>query len=766
MPLVLFRQALGGGFVVAGYDLILYAYPYRVAAAAALAHGRFPFWNPDIYLGVPFFANIQSAVLYPVNWLFSWPGGPQMLTWSLIINLAIGALLFYAFARRALLLVAGPALIGALAYGFSGFVIAQSEHLNQNGALAWMPGVILAIDQAYRTRRPAWAGILGLCLAVQIFAGAPQEIYYTVILGLLWLIVLLVRDRALGIRHLGTGLFWPAAGLVVGLLVSAVQLLPTAELTRYSVRSGGLPLDEALAFSLPLRGVLGNLLADFGAPLYTEWAGYVGLIASVLAALAAFRRWRDPVVAVLGVTAVAAVLVALGRSTPLFFLAYHLVPGFSSFRVPARALMLSTFALAALAGLGASELEALLRSRRDWRWAAPLLLGPLLLVVYAAAYALQRRGVSWAPLKLFPVPVLPRQLIGWLALLAAFALMLLVARRRGVAASAMLAPLLAIELLFAAQPLNPLHALPASVYATDAALNAVLPSDASPYRSLSLARPSNASLADTAYRGYDTRRAIDQPDLAMESGRATLDGYDGGLLPLASYVRFRRLLLPAGSGNPPDFPLIALTDIRPPAPLLEALGVRDLVVSGGVSRSPESEPVLVEDGFTVLRDPAAKPRAFLVHEVQSAGSSQQAVDLVASGAVAPDRSAVVTGPACATSPASAQDQVDLLRNDPERVEVRTVNDAPGLLVVSSTDYPGWRATVDGAPVTIREVDGLLQGVCLPAGRHTVAVSYLPDGWGLALGLSILGLVLVLGLLAVQARRRSHRIRLQRLDRRR
>ena len=47
----------------------------------------------------------------------------------------------------------------------------------------------------------------------------------------------------------------------------------------------------------------------------------------------------------------------------------------------------------------------------------------------------------------------------------------------------------------------------------------------------------------------------------------------------------------------------------------------------------------------------------------------------------------------------------------------------GLLVVSQSFYPGWRATVDGEPVPIRRVDYLLQGIQVQAGSHRVELSY-------------------------------------------
>src|SRR5689334_7228957 len=58
------------GRTIGGLDALDYFYPYRAYAAAAIQHGRLPLWNPDIFGGVPFLANIQAAVFYPLSGLF------------------------------------------------------------------------------------------------------------------------------------------------------------------------------------------------------------------------------------------------------------------------------------------------------------------------------------------------------------------------------------------------------------------------------------------------------------------------------------------------------------------------------------------------------------------------------------------------------------------------------------------------------------------------------------------------------------------------
>jgi uncharacterized membrane protein YfhO len=63
------------------------------------------------------------------------------------------------------------------------------------------------------------------------------------------------------------------------------------------------------------------------------------------------------------------------------------------------------------------------------------------------------------------------------------------------------------------------------------------------------------------------------------------------------------------------------------------------------------------------------------------------------------------------------------RGEQVRVEV----DAPdsGVLVLADTDYPGWRAELDGRQVALERHEGLLRAVRVPAGHHAVLFLYDP-----------------------------------------
>lgn len=60
-----------------------------------------------------------------------------------------------------------------------------------------------------------------------------------------------------------------------------------------------------------------------------------------------------------------------------------------------------------------------------------------------------------------------------------------------------------------------------------------------------------------------------------------------------------------------------------------------------------------------------------------------------------------------------------------RVVVRCSATEAAYLVLADLDYPGWRATLDGADVPITVAEGLFRAVALPAGTHEVVFTYHP-----------------------------------------
>jgi hypothetical protein len=173
--------------ILADYDVWTYFYPLRTYAAQAIQSGRFPLWNPDTFLGSPFFANPQTALLYPGSALFYVLPVPYAYSLSVLLHVFLVGVLTYAFLRQVFEVRSIGALVGAVAFAYGGFVSAQIGHINQLSATAWLPAIALAADLAVRRRSARWAVAGAAALATQLLAGHAQESYMT-----LWVVLVIV----------------------------------------------------------------------------------------------------------------------------------------------------------------------------------------------------------------------------------------------------------------------------------------------------------------------------------------------------------------------------------------------------------------------------------------------------------------------------------------------------------------------------------------------------------------------------------------------
>src|SRR4051794_6057162 len=236
------------GRVLAGYDTFVYFYPLRTYLGEALREGRLPLWNPYLFAGTPFLANPQTAIFYPGSWLFALLDVPHAYVLNFLGHIALAALALYAFARCSLRLGRVGSVLGGTAFAFSGFMNGQAGHINQFSVAAWLPAVALLLDLSLRRLRPWPLAGLVFVLALQILAGHPQEAYMTV--AALGIVVLwrCLPDGPLAMVRGGL-ILGVAAGLAGS--ISAVQLLPTLELSSLSIRGGGLSYDIASFGALP-----------------------------------------------------------------------------------------------------------------------------------------------------------------------------------------------------------------------------------------------------------------------------------------------------------------------------------------------------------------------------------------------------------------------------------------------------------------------------------------------------------------------------------
>ena len=515
LTLIFFWQIALTNRMLTGLDVFAYFYPYRDFASEAMRAGQLPLWNPHLFMGAPLLANSQVAALYPLHWPLLWLSTPKQIAWSIVIHIWLAGAGAYLFARRSIKLRPLAAFVAATVFGLGGFLGAQVEHVNQLNASAWLPLLLLCIDGAMARGRWRWLEIVGggAVAALALLAGHTQAAYIVFFgAGLYALLRGWPEFRARKLWHGLRGVGALALMTAIGLVLAAGQLLPTLELSGLSVRSGGLPYDEAASYSLKLRLIFKAFLPPLlWEPPFSEYVAYVGLIGLALLAAgtwAVLRRKREGG-ALLGL-ALIGVFLAFGAYNPVYWLLYKLVPGFDLFRVPARWLLLYTFGAAILAGIG---LETLLLPHRvralgeGSRWAA-----------------LSRS--AWKP-----------------ALALLLVLELLVAGRQ-LAYSRPTAPA-----AFDSMRTAPSHLLADAVYE----------SPAEPFRFLSMSDigydPGDLADLQSLYADVLSEEAIYDLIVATKMKEVlaynlplryrlfSVDGYDGGLLPTQSYITLERLFL-------------------------------------------------------------------------------------------------------------------------------------------------------------------------------------------------------------------------------
>ena len=348
-----------------GSDFLLYFYPIkRFAYDYFCTNGALPFWNPYLFSGTPFIANIQASMFYPLGFLYYLLPTAAAYLYSTILHCILGAVFMYMFMRSLGSSRAGSFLSGFI-FVFNGYFIAHiyAGHLSFVQNYIWIPLIFLFALKFMNTRKLKYIGTGGLVLSVQILGGFPQIAFYTILAVLLLCFYFIcVHFKTGGFPYLLKTSSGTLFLIVIGFSIAAIQLLPTYEFTQLSTRAGGVDYQFATMDSLPPRNLLTFLFPLlFGSPMdstfwissstweFWEYCGYTG-IASLAAVFFSLRKLiADRMGLFFVLFVLTALFLSFGKYNPVYPLIYHL-PGFNSFRIPAQILFLYIFSIAILSG--------------------------------------------------------------------------------------------------------------------------------------------------------------------------------------------------------------------------------------------------------------------------------------------------------------------------------------------------------------------------------------------------------------------------------
>jgi hypothetical protein len=714
------------GELLAGRDVFRIFFPDSAFLLESLRAGEVPLWTPYPRLGQPFAATLYSQVFYPPRWVAVVLAGPIVsMTVLHIAHVVLAAVGVFLLARR--LRASWPAsLVAGAMFGLSPLMTDLGIQQNVVDAGAWSGFILCAAYDV--THRGGWGPFARLAAysALSLLAGSPETTLWQG--GVAVLVTALDGPPASRAQWKvrGGAVARVVAGFLLAGVLAAVALLPAAEFAQNSLRAQR-DWSSQLAWSLSWPQVLATVwpLADWPRDRYwgeDQWFIlnlFLGTIPCALALLGAVRgplRSRP-----FAVGAAALVLLSLGRHFPPAAWVLQTVPPFSLFRFPAKYFLGAAFCLAVLSAFGLDAAGRLARRVRPSLLRAGVafvamgvaiaLSGPVVrrLPMRAAAEA----GAPWVPFTL-GLAVLVVLLLPW-----SFARPRRV--RHGLAALAVL-ELAAAHSMLGIPKYTPLQTL-------------LRPFSLRPY----LPQP---------YDGRISAGIRDPEDPTRTEVTNTIESSLDWLMP----NRFVEERLPALEGYGAPEP--ARTS------LFNRSGERSVYDLAGVTHYVRRGPPPFEDlellheaadGTTLSRSRTALPHAFLVQEARVVSDEEALEAILDEDQAFRDIAFLATGEPLERL--ECEGSVRTVSRGAQQLEFAVDACDESYLVVTDSDYPGWRATVDGKDVPIHRANYALRAVRVPQGAHVVRFEYRPLSFRVGLTLSVLGWAGLVGVGLWRARRR-------------
>ena len=366
--LIFFWRQIFGGEVWYCCDNLLINVPSKVFLVRELHLGRLPLSNPYIFSGAPYWADINLALLHPNSSLYFFFSPFRALTIGILVSFLIGLLGMYVLGRT-LRLSRFASVVGAIVFGLSGSLVIYANNISILQVAVLVPWVITTWIRYQKTMTGRGLVMFVGVASLQIVSGHPQLTYYT------WLV--LIAHTLISRPSFQTAKLAVKAVFFV-ILVTGVQVFPFLRAMLESTRIGQ-DFAQAGAGSLHLlsliRLIVPGLVGDLSRG--TAWIqagsmhGYVGLLPIFLMPVAWIGKHGKFFV----VVAIASLFLAMGNYTPVFWIAYHVVPGIALFREPGQFLFLWTFGIAGAAMVG---METLMKKSWLGRYLVLIGLGLLL----------------------------------------------------------------------------------------------------------------------------------------------------------------------------------------------------------------------------------------------------------------------------------------------------------------------------------------------------------------------------------------------------
>lgn len=709
-----------------GQDVITEMYPWRYFSIQQLKNGRIPFWNPYNFSGNPQLANFQTAVFYPLNFLYFIL--PFNLSWTILIILEpfLAAIFMFIFLTKSLKLSNFASFLGAISFGFSSYMTVWLEWGNIGHTLLWLPLALFFVKRITEKINVSNFVSLIAVLTVSFLGGYVQGAFYLYLLSIFYFIYLLkiVKDKPKKIAYF-------TIALVLSILLSSFQFLSTLYLFTSSTR-GGYSLSQISDLLLPIKYWVTIFASDFfGNPAtrnywiqgtYIERVAYIGVSFILFAFISIKSKKKEKRF----FTILAIISLLLSTNLPLIKLLYLIPIPVISTTVPTRELSIFIFSAIVLGAIGIDYWENnKFKTKIPW----------IFLGIYA--FILLIAVVSWKlnflPYQNFYITI--RNLI-LPSILAVSTVIIFYLFKSNPIGKVFLTLVIILDLLYFFNKITP-FSIPEFVYPKTSVIT-YLQKNAGINRFWGY----GSAYINPNFQTYDKTYSPEGNDpLHIQTYGMLLASSGNGMIPK---------VLPRPDANiAPGYGSSDLYNNFYRQRILNLLGVKYILNQTTSQDYDSSFPkdkynlVWQKSPWQIYENKEALPRFFLANDYRVYKSKSAVLNNIYNKDINLEKTLLLESNPDIKIDKESQNSVKLLSYTPNEIVFSTKSSGNSLFFLSDNYYPQWNSYIDGKNTETLIADYSFRAVPVPKGEHKVEFIYNSRYFSMGAKISLISLLVLL-----------------------
>ncbi len=719
-----------------GPDVIKEIYPWRYFSIDQLKQGNIPFWNPHNFSGNPQLANFQTAIFYPINFLYFLL--PFNFSWTVIIMLQplLAGFFMYLFLKKAVGLKDFASFIGVISFAFSSYMSVWIEYGNIGSTFLWLPLALLFTKYFFQKLTKTNFLLLSLTLSMSILAGYIQGVFYIYVLCFFYYSYLVFTTKDALKNHKKNFIF--LLSLFSPFLITSFQIFPTLQLFSESTR-GAYALSQIEKNLAPVFYWITIFAPDFfGNPAtrnywidgtYIERVMYPGTLILSFVIFALFNKINILEKRFFIIVGTISLIVATNLPLVKYF---YLIPiPVISTTVPTRELSIFIFSLIVLGAIG---IDHFLREKDLKKTPFYILFSVYILILIGVVVFMKLIPDLSDNLKVSLRNLAIPSSIAFLVIVSVFL------KKINIKITYVLIVFLVIFDLFyffnKITPFSPKEL----IYPQTPVMNYL---------------QKNAGI--NRFWGYGS--AYVSPNYQSVDGTYSPEGNDP--LHIASYGELLAasnngklpLVLPRPDANiAPGYGSSDLKNNIYRQRLLNLLGVKYVLNQDYTLKNdyrpdlttfPENSYKLIwqKPPWQIYENQQVLPRYFITGDFK-VENRKTILDVIYNTNADLRKTIFLEESPNIEVNNNSIGEVELLSYKSNEIKFSTKTEGNGILFLSDNYYPGWQAYVDGISTKIYRADYSFRAIVVPTGKHEVTFSYYPANFILGLKVSVTGLLLL------------------------